>query len=408
QHAPGQRRADQGAAFAVILGFLAVETPGQIALVMFGQRDRRGRRQRNAFIGRAEDHIELDATVDNGRRIETSQLGQGRAAVEQTGIEEIGAGAPGFQSELTKAQNPALDGEADELALIRLHEENSRKTLISLIARSLGYHTHTSFQGPFMRIISVNVNGIQAAAQRGLLSWLQAQNADVICLQDTRASVVELDDPAYQLDGYFLYACDAEIPEQGGVALYSRLQPKAIIMGLGFETADRYGRYLQADFDKVSISSLLLPTGRGGDEELNQKFKFMDDFAHYLDKQRRKRREYLYCGSLHVAHQKLDVKNWRDCQQEVGFLAPERAWLDEIFGTMGYVDALREVTREGDLYSWWSDTEQAQLLNLGWRFDYQILTSGLRRFVRSARLPRQPRFSQHSALIVDYDWTLSL
>ncbi|OYW96019.1 MAG: exodeoxyribonuclease III, partial [Pseudomonadales bacterium 32-61-5] len=97
-----------------------------------------------------------------------------------------------------------------------------------------------------MRIISVNVNGIQAAAQRGLLSWLQAQDADVICLQDTRASVVELDDPAYQLDGYFLYACDAEIPEQGGVALYSRLQPKAIIMGLGFETADRYGRYLQA------------------------------------------------------------------------------------------------------------------------------------------------------------------
>ena len=259
-----------------------------------------------------------------------------------------------------------------------------------------------------MRIISVNVNGIQAAAQRGLLSWLQAQNADVICLQDTRASAVELDDPAYQLDGYFLYSVDAEIPEQGGVALYSRLQPKAVIMGLGFETADRYGRYLQADFDKVSIASLLLPTGRGGDEDLNQKLKFMDDFAHYLDKQRRKRREYIYCGSLYVAHQKLDVKNWRDCQQATGFLAPERAWLDEIFGNMGYIDALREVSREGDLYSWWPDTEQAQMLNLGWRFDYQILTSGMRRFVRNARLPRQPRFSQHAPLVVDYDWTLSL
>jgi len=217
-----------------------------------------------------------------------------------------------------------------------------------------------------MRIISVNVNGIQAAAQRGLLSWLQAQNADVICLQDTRASALELDDPAYQLDGYFLYACDAEIPEQGGVALYSRLQPKAVITGLGFETADRYGRYLQADFDKVSIASLLVPSGQGGDANLNHKLKFMDDFA------------------------------------------PERAWLDEIFGNMGYIDALREVNREGDLFSWWPDTEQAEMLNLGWRFDYQILTSGLRRFVRSARLPRQPRFSQHAPLIVDYDWTLSL
>ena len=259
-----------------------------------------------------------------------------------------------------------------------------------------------------MRIISVNVNGIHTAIQRGLLSWLQAQNADVICVQDTRASVVELDDPAYQLDGYFLYACDGELPDHGGVAIYSRLQPKAVISGLGFEQADRYGRYLQADFDKVSIATLLLPSGQHGDEDLNQKFKFMDEFTRYLDKQRRKRREYIYCGSLYVAHQKLDLKNWRDCQQLPGFLAPERAWLDEIFGGFGYVDALREVNREGELYSWWPETEQAEMLNLGYRFDYQILTSGLRRFVRNARLPRQPRFSQHAPLIVDYDWTLSI
>ena len=179
-----------------------------------------------------------------------------------------------------------------------------------------------------MRIISVNVNGIQAAVERGLLSWLQAQNADVICLQDTRASAFELDDPAYQLDGYFLYACEAEVPAQGGVALYSRLQPKAVITGLGFETADRYGRYLQADFDKVSIATLLLPSGQNGDEDLHQKFKLMDDFARYLDKQRRKRREYIYCGSLYVAQQKLDIKNWRDSQQSPGFLAPELAWMD--------------------------------------------------------------------------------
>lgn len=259
-----------------------------------------------------------------------------------------------------------------------------------------------------MRIISVNVNGIQSAAERGLLSWLQAQNADVICLQDTRASVFEMEDPALQLDGYFLYACDAEMPQQGGVALYSRLQPKAVITGLGFEMADRYGRYLQADFDKVSIASILLPSGQDGDDSLNQKFKFMDDFTHYLDKQRRKRREYIYCGSLFVAHQKLDVKNWRDCQQSPGFLAPERAWMDEVTGNLGYVDALREISREGEQFSWWPDNEQAELLNLGWRFDYQLLTPGLRRTARTARMPRQPRFSQHAPVIVDYDWILSL
>lgn len=259
-----------------------------------------------------------------------------------------------------------------------------------------------------MRIISLNVTGIQAAAERGLFDWLPTQNADVICLQDTRADAIEVDDPALQLPGYFQYSFDAEQAQQGGVLLYSRLQPKAIICGLGFEGADRFGRYLQADFDKVSIASLLLPSGMQGDDALNQKFKFIDDFTHYLNKQRRKRREYIYCGSLYVAQQKLDVKNWRDCQQMPGFLAPERAWLDEVFGNLGYVDALREVSREGEQFSWWPDSEQAELMNLGFRFDYQILTPGLRRFVRSARLLRQPRFSQHAPLIVDYDWTLAV
>ena len=183
---------------------------------------------------------------------------------------------------------------------------------------------------------------------------------------------------------------------------------QAVITGLGFESADRYGRYLQADFDKLSIACLLMPSGQQGDASLNQKFKFMDELAQYFGKQRRKRREYIYCASLYVAHLKIDVKNWRDCQQQPGFLAPERAWMDEILGNLEYVDALREVSREGDQFSWWPDTEQAQMLNLGYRFDYQLLTPGLRRFVRNARMPRQPRLSQHAPLLVDYDWILSV
>lgn len=259
-----------------------------------------------------------------------------------------------------------------------------------------------------MRVISINVNGIHNAIEQGLFDWLHQQNADVICLQDTRASVYEMESPEMQLQGYFCYACDAEHPTQGGVAIYTRLQPKAIITHLGFEAADRYGRYIQADFDKVSVASVFMPSGRGGDEELNQKLKFMEDFGHHLDKQHRKRRDYIYCASLFIAHNKIDVKHWRDCQQDVGFLSTERAWLDEVIGTMGFIDALREVNREGDLYSWWADSEQAILLDLGWRFDYQLLSPGLRRTVRSAKLSRHPRFSQHAPFTVDYDWVLTV
>lgn len=258
-----------------------------------------------------------------------------------------------------------------------------------------------------MRIVSLNVNGMQEAVARGLLNWMQSQNADVFCLQHTQASCYDMEDPAWQLDGYLMYAVDAEVPSQGGVAIYTRIQPKAIIFGLGFEQADRNGCYLQADFDKVSIASLLVPSGMRGDEHLNAKFKFLDELAVYLGKQRRKRREYIYCSSLHIAHQKLDVKNWRDSQQTVGFLPAERAWMDEILGNFGYVDALREVSREGEQYSWWPDTEQARLLNLGFRFDYQLLTPGMRRTVRNARFLRQAPCSQYAPLVVDYDWTLS-
>ena len=113
-----------------------------------------------------------------------------------------------------------------------------------------------------MRIISLNVNGVKAAAERGLFDWLRTQDADVICLQDIRVTAPELEQDPYWLDGYWQYCFEAETPSQGGVAIYTRTAPKAIIMGLGFETADRYGRFMQADFDKVSIGSLLLPSGR--------------------------------------------------------------------------------------------------------------------------------------------------
>lgn len=259
-----------------------------------------------------------------------------------------------------------------------------------------------------MRVISINVNGIHNAAKKGLFDWLPQQTADVICLQDTRASTLEMEAPAFELEGYFMYCCDSAKKEMGGVAIYSKLQPKAIIFGLGFELADHYGRYLQLDFDKVSISSLLFPTGHGSPANLDDKFTFMQGFSDFLIKQRRKRREHIHCSSLFIAYQKLDVRNWRECQSFPGFLTDERIWLDSIFAELGYIDAVRELSREADLFTWWPESEQAQMLNLGWRFDYQLLTPGLRRLVNNFSINSNPRFSQHAALTVDYNWTLQV
>ena len=255
-----------------------------------------------------------------------------------------------------------------------------------------------------MRIVSLNVGGIHAAMRHGLADWLLQQNAEVICLQDTRASCRQMEADELQLPGYFQYSCDAADPAEGGVAIYSRLQPKAVIFGLGFELADSYGRYLQADFDKVSISSLLLPDGRADAAAMNTRLRFIDDFTGYLNKQRRKRREIIYCASLQAAHQPRDLAHWPEGQHP-GFTVTERAWMDEVLGNLGYVDALREVSSDSGQYSWRASAQPAAPAA---RFDYQLLTPGLRRFVRQAHMDDVPGDGSHRALVFDYDWTLSI
>lgn len=257
-----------------------------------------------------------------------------------------------------------------------------------------------------MRIISINVNGIQRAADNGLFEWLAEQNVDVICLQDTRASCDTTLELAAGLSGYFGYASNGDAQRQSGVALFSRVAPKAVIHDLGMPGADADGRFIQADFDKVSVSSLLFPSGMGTAEAMAEKARFMQDIMEILQKQVGKRRNYIYCSSLFIAHKKSDVKFWRTAQHEIGFLPAERAWLDELINGLGYIDALRDANRDSDQFSYFADSISEPGVRLGWRFDYQLLTPGLRNLVRNGRILRNPDFSGHSPLLIDYHWQL--
>ena len=255
-----------------------------------------------------------------------------------------------------------------------------------------------------MRVISLNCEGIQRARDKGLFDWLQEQDADLICLQDTREDEQVIEDQ-YALDGYFCYAFSGYMrTDRGGVAIYSRYAPKAIISGLGFPEADETGRYLQADFDKVSLVSLYVPEGHD-DEALNFKYRFLDGYSHHLSKQRRKRREFVMCGTWNIAHRKIDVANWREAQEMSGFNQAERGWMEGLLGDMGFFDAYREVDSEAGKYSWWQD-ELLRHDNLGMRLDYQIITSGLRHRVLNGGIYKGQIFSSHAPVIIDYDWEL--
>ena len=126
-----------------------------------------------------------------------------------------------------------------------------------------------------MRVITINVNGIRAAARKGLFEWLPKQRADVICIQETKAQITDLTDDVFCPKGYHCHYHDAEKKGYSGVAIYCRQKPDKIITGLGWPHADKEGRYIQADFGHLSIASLYLPSGSSGDER--QKIKFLED-----------------------------------------------------------------------------------------------------------------------------------
>lgn len=254
-----------------------------------------------------------------------------------------------------------------------------------------------------MRIISLNANGIRASAKKGVFTWLDNQNVDVVCIQETKAQVHQLTDEIFHPAGYHCRYVDAVKKGYSGTAIYSRHKPKSFITKMGCEEFDNEGRYVEAVFDKFSVVSLYAPSGSSGDHRQESKERFMVFFMDYLKKLKRKRREFIICGDWNIAHKEADLKNWKGNKKNSGFLPHERAWLDTLFDEVGYIDGFRELEQEPDQYTWWSNRGQAWAKNVGWRIDYQILSPKLKGTVQATSVYRDERFSDHAPLIMDYD-----
>lgn len=253
-----------------------------------------------------------------------------------------------------------------------------------------------------MKVISVNLNGIRAAARKGFYDWLKQQDADFICMQETKAQMAHLSDPIFYPDGYFSHFVDAEKKGYSGVGIYARKKPVHIETQLGWPCADTEGRYIQFDYDDLTVISLYLPSGTSGEERQTLKYEFLDRFMDHLLDLKGSGKELIICGDWNIAHTKRDIKNWRGNQKNSGFLPEERAWLDELFGSAGFVDAFRVVNQEEDQYTWWSNRGQAWANNVGWRIDYQVITPMLAERVEAVSIYKDERFSDHAPLIIEY------
>lgn len=258
-----------------------------------------------------------------------------------------------------------------------------------------------------MKVISFNANGIRSAARKGFYDWLQLQQADFVCIQETKAQLDQLTlDPIYFPQNFHCEYYDALKKGYSGVAIYARQKPLQVIKGLGFDDCDTEGRYIQFDYPNLSVISIYLPSGSSGDERQQVKFGFLERLAIHLQALKDVGRELIICGDYNIAHKKIDIKNWRGNQKNSGFLPEERAWMDTLFDKMGYVDAFRLRNQAEEEYTWWSNRGQAWANNVGWRIDYQVITQGLVEHVVDVDIYRDTRFSDHAPLSIEYqgDW----
>ena len=255
-----------------------------------------------------------------------------------------------------------------------------------------------------LRIITANLNGIRSATAKGFLPWLENQQADVVCLQELKAQddklTAEMRSPG-GLGGHFMYA---EKKGYSGVGLYLRQAANDIVRGIDDSEFDAEGRYIQADYDRLSVVSLYLPSGSSSDERLQAKYRFMDRFLPHMAALKASGREIIVCGDWNIAHREIDLKNWKSNQKNSGFLPEERAWLSRVFDELGFVDVYRSLHPDatGDCYTWWSNRGQAWANNVGWRLDYQIATPGIAATARKASVYKDQRFSDHAPLTIDY------
>ncbi len=261
------------------------------------------------------------------------------------------------------------------------------------------------------KLTSLNLNGIRSAHSKGVEAWIAKASPDCICVQEVKAQSADVVGRFEQLAGLRGHFHFAEKKGYSGVAVYSKHAPSDVIVGYGSTEFDAEGRYVEVRFDtprrKLSIISCYFPSGSSGDLRQQAKFRFLQEFDSHLVKLK-KRREFILCGDVNIAHQEQDLTNWRSNRKNSGFLPQERAWMTKLLSDTGLVDVYRHLkpaTTE-DCYTWWSNRGQAYLKNVGWRLDYHLATPAVGILARTESIYKAEKFSDHAPITVDYEFSL--
>lgn len=252
-----------------------------------------------------------------------------------------------------------------------------------------------------MKIISYNVNGIRAALKKGFIDWLIATNADVVCIQETKAHKEQLDLNLFEEAGYpFHYWFSAQKKGYSSVAILSKTKPNNVQYGTGIETMDFEGRNLRVDFDDISVMSLYLPSGTN-EERLDFKFNYMAEFQQYVNNLKQEIPNIVICGDYNICHEEIDIHNPK-MKGVSGFLPEERDWLGNFIDS-GFIDSFRHLNKEPHHYSWWSYRANSRNNNKGWRIDYNMVSEPIKHRIKRAYILPEAKHSDHCPIVVEIE-----
>ena len=259
------------------------------------------------------------------------------------------------------------------------------------------------------RLVTLNVNGIRSAASKGFVEWAANTGADCMGVQEVKAQAEDVAgklDNVAGLNGHFHFA---EKKGYAGVGLYCKKAPSAVVVGWGSKEFDAEGRWIETRFDtakrKLSLISCYFPSGSSGEDRQAAKFRFLAKMYPHLMKLKAER-EFILVGDINIAHQEIDLKNWKSNQKNSGFLPEERAWMTKLLTDGGLVDVFRTLNAKPEQYTWWSNRGQAWAKNVGWRLDYHLATPALAATAKRESIFLSQRFSDHAPLLIEYDFTL--
>lgn len=252
-----------------------------------------------------------------------------------------------------------------------------------------------------MKIITYNVNGIRSAINKNWLAWLQAADADVVCLQEIKATPGDLTDLSLieQL-GYEHYWYPAEKKGYSGTAIFTKQTPLKVEYGCGISDYDREGRNIRVDFGDVSVMSVYFPSGSSGDERQTFKYRFMDEFSQYLAHLQKDCPKLVVSGDYNICHRPIDIHNPKSNANSSGFLPEEREWMENFINS-GYIDTFRHLNQEPHNYTWWSFRANSRAKNLGWRIDYNMATRCLEQNIKRAAILPEARHSDHCPVLLE-------